>query len=167
MRHSLPRTRGCYVCGKDNPAGLRLQMEAVDGRVVGMWDASAVYAGYGNLLHGGLMMTLLDEVMTWAAILHARQPCVAGEITTRFLLPAPVEQTYQVVGWVERARSRLLITKGELRDPQGHVIAAAEGRYVPVSAERARLRPDDFVDPWTLDWALELPGGVPERTRGL
>ncbi len=45
---------------------------------------------------GMITMTLLDEVMTWAAILHARQPCVAAEVSTRLRKPIAVGEPLRV-----------------------------------------------------------------------
>ena len=108
--------------------------------------------GYRHIVHGGIATTLIDEVMTWAAILGARQACVAAEMTTRLRRPIVVGQKLRVEGRVTGGKRRLLITEGVVLDEQGQALVTASGKYMPMSAEDATLCADDFVaDPGALD----------------
>ncbi len=55
----------CLVCGNDRPDGLALRFEQqADGSVAAEFDCSAVFQGYPDRLHGGVVAMLLDAAMT-------------------------------------------------------------------------------------------------------
>ncbi len=90
-------------------------------------------------------MTLLDEVMTWAAIVAAQKACVAAEMTTRLKQPVRVGQRITITGEVTRQTSRLLLTAGSIVDEAGEVLLTATGKYVPMKDDDNRMCSEDFV----------------------
>ena len=142
----LPRTRTCYVCGVENPGGFRLAMRVeADGTVAGDYTPPPEDNGYRGIVHGGIAMTLMDEVMTWAAILGTRRLCVAAEMTTRFRRPMPVGAAYRFSGRVTRVSPRLVLAEASVTGPDGEAVATAEGKYMPMPG-RASGAAVDFVD---------------------
>ena len=101
--------------------------------------------GYKHIVHGGIAITLLDEVMTWAAIVSARRVCVAAEVTARLKKPIRVGETLHVEGWVARANARLIVTEGEIRNERGRSAVGATGKYMPMPQEQIALTEKDFV----------------------
>ena len=62
----LPHTYSCFVCGESNAAGLKLRFET-DGRIVRTrFHPRPEHAGFKGVVHGGIIATVLDEVMVWA-----------------------------------------------------------------------------------------------------
>ncbi len=150
-RGTLPWTRSCFVCGQDNPHGLHLKSRVEDGRVVIDYVTREADLGYRHIVHGGIAMTLLDEVMTWAAILAARRVCVAAEMTARLKQPIRVGHALRVEGWVTRAASRVLLTEGRILGADGSILMAASGKYMPMPEDQLKLAEKDFVeDPDTI-----------------
>ena len=141
----LPWTRGCFVCGQDNPRGLRLRSRLENGVVVLNYTTRESDLGYRNLVHGGIAATLLDEVMTWAAIVGVRRACVAAELTVRLKGPIAVARDLRVEGRVADLKARLLLTKGVILDDAGQTLMSATGKYVPMDNERAAHCSEDFV----------------------
>jgi acyl-coenzyme A thioesterase PaaI-like protein len=141
----LPWTRSCFVCGENNPHGLHLKSRIEEGRVVLDYTTREADRGYRQMVHGGIVGTLLDEVMTWAAILFVRKACVAAEFTTRLKTPVEVGQRLRVEGETETGRSRLVLTTGRALDANGNVVATASGKYVPMPPAQADLCEKDFV----------------------
>lgn len=142
---TLPWTRSCFVCGEENPHGLRLRSRLENGRVLLDYTTRPADVGYRHLVHGGLATTLLDEVMTWAAIIAMQRVCVAAELTVRLKSPIRVGDTLHVAGWVERAAGRLCLAQGEIRSPAGAVLLSAVGKYMPMPPDQAALTEKDFV----------------------
>lgn len=142
---TLPWTRSCFVCGEENPHGLHLKSRMEDGLIVADYVTRDADRGYKHIVHGGIAMTLLDEVMTWAAILAARRVCVAAEMTARMKRPIQVGQTLRVEGEVAEQRSRLVVALGRILDRDGQLLASASGKYVPMVDDQARLCEKDFV----------------------
>ena len=55
----------CFACGTTNPIGMGLQIELGDGRASTV-GARPDFVGWSDRVHGGLLATVLDEVMAWA-----------------------------------------------------------------------------------------------------
>ncbi|MBN1269033.1 MAG: PaaI family thioesterase [Kiritimatiellae bacterium] len=142
---TLPWTKSCFVCGEENPHGLRLRSRVEDGKVIVDYTTRETDVGYRGIVHGGIMMTLLDEVMTWAAILAMRKMCVAAELNVRLRRPVGVGQALRAEGRVTRPSARLTLTEGVVLDSEGNALLTAEGKYMPMSEEQAALSEKDFV----------------------
>ena len=143
---TLPWTQSCFVCGQDNPRGLRLRSRVADGRVWIDYTTREADRGYRHIVHGGILMTLLDEVMTWAAILSVRRVCVAAEVLTRLKQPVKVGDRLRVEGWVARPGARVILTEGRVTNEEGKVMLTATGKYMPMPAGQIELASKDFVE---------------------
>jgi acyl-coenzyme A thioesterase PaaI-like protein len=137
----LPHTAGCLVCGRDNRHGLKLDLnvDAETGIVAVRFTPRPEHIGFEGIVHGGVIATVLDEVMVWAATWAGRRFCVCGELTTRFRREAAVGRALEVAARVESNRPRLIVTSAEVRDAEsGELIATGTAKYVPVPADRNR-----------------------------
>lgn len=143
---TLPWTKTCFVCGEDNPHGLKGRSRVEGDRVVLTHVTRQADLGYRHLVHGGISMTLLDEVMTWAAILTFKRACVAAELTVRLQQPIQSGQSIRVEGWIVRAKSRLVETGGRIVDDRQTVLATAVGKYIPMPAGGLHMCLKDFVE---------------------
>jgi acyl-coenzyme A thioesterase PaaI-like protein len=143
---TLPWTRSCFVCGIDNPHGLHLRSH-FDGQVVTLrYRPRPADLGYRHIIHGGITGTLLDEVMTWSAILAAHRMCVAAEFTTRLKKPISLGMDLLFRAHVSRANSKLILTTGEVLTLSGELLGGADGKYLPMPPGQFALCQDDFID---------------------
>jgi len=142
---NLPWTRACFVCGQDNPHGLRLRCRLDGGHAILEHTARDSDLGWKTFIHGGITMSLLDEVMAWAAMVAARRPCVTVEMTTRLRRPALVGMRLRAQGQVSEVRSRLVRAEARLLDQHGVELAAATGKFVPMDPKAAGAWLGDLV----------------------
>ncbi len=142
---TLPWTHGCLVCGEHNTDGFHLRLK-VDGGIVWLeYTPHECDVGYRHIVHGGVLMTLADEVMTWSAIIALRGMAVAAEMTTRLHAPASAGTPLRVEARVIRATRRLVLTEGRIITPDGTLVASTSGKYMPVPIDHAGTRHEDFV----------------------
>jgi acyl-coenzyme A thioesterase PaaI-like protein len=141
MSIQLPRTLACLVCGRENPHGLQLQLQVdrQNGVVSTPFTPDHYHSGFEGIVHGGILATVIDEAMVWAATWRARRFCVCGEFTVRFRQNAVVGQPLMVTAAVESARSRMIQAAALVMDVDRQVIATASGKYVPMSPDRSAL----------------------------
>jgi uncharacterized protein (TIGR00369 family) len=110
--------QGCYVCGTDNMAGLRIPFRKdPDGGSRAEYVVRPEHAGWPGIIHGGLLFTLMDEAVAWACA-YSGSRCVTARAEARFRAPARVGVPLVVTGRVTRATSRALRAKAEIRN--GH-----------------------------------------------
>ena len=143
----LPHTAGCLVCGRQNPIGLHLHLHVDEstGAVETHFTPAAEHIGFEGIIHGGILATVLDEAMVWAATWHGRRFCLCGSMNIRFHAPAKVGDALHVTAKVTNARKGLIETSGEVTRGN-EIIAVASGKYVPLSDDRHRAAVATFVD---------------------
>ena len=124
---------GCMACGKSNPHGLRLELYVVDGRVETRFRIPEYAQGFPGAAHGGILCTILDEVMAWAAIETTGRFYVTGEMNVRFLAPAVPGEEIIARGEIAEDKRRYLLCRGEVQGAQGKILAKAEGKFFPVT----------------------------------
>jgi uncharacterized protein (TIGR00369 family) len=153
MSFALPHTRGCVVCGHDNPHGIHLHLSVDEstGLVTADYTPPQHHMGFQGIVHGGVLSTVLDEAMVWAATWSGKRFCVCGELDVRFRQSVVVGQPVRVEARITSVRSRLIETEGFLRDAAGKVLVESTGKYVPVSPERNR----DVIATFVLEPATE------------
>ena len=130
----------CFACGADNPIGMRLHIEIGDGTARAVWRAGDDYVGWSDKLHGGIIATLLDEVMAWAPSSYDSW-AVTAEMTVRYRSPANPGEELTATGRVANRRRRIYEVVGEVHGDDGRVIATGSGRYLGASpSAKAELK---------------------------
>jgi len=130
MERSIDRDSLCFCCGTDNERGLRLSITYPEkGAAETSLEVPPWFTGWKNMTHGGLLATLLDEIMAHACVGMA-QRAVTAEITVRYQKAVETGARLAARGKVEEARGRVLTTRGWLYDEAGTVVAEATGRFI-------------------------------------
>ena len=145
----LPHTHGCLVCGRTNPHGLHLALhvDAETSTVTTTLTATPHHIGFEDIIHGGLLATVLDETMVWSAIWTAKRICVAAELTIRYRTSARPGDALSVTATPETTRSKLITTTGLITRPSDNAtIATATGMFIPLDPARHGAFLTTFVD---------------------
>ena len=141
----LPHTHGCFVCGVNNPHGLHLRFRREGDAVVTEFVPQQHHAGFRDIVHGGILATVLDETMFWAAACATRRFCLAAELNVRFLKKTGLGQRLLCVAHLTADHGRLWESRAELRDEPGTVYARATCKQVPISVADMRAAAEDFL----------------------
>ena len=130
LREIRARTHAnCVVCGTANGHGLRLVFRrSEDGSVQATFACEKAYEGYADVLHGGVISSLLDGAMTNCLFSHGH-PCVTAELTVRFRHPVCTDTTATVRAWMEHCVPPLHVLKAELVQ-DGQLKATARGKFM-------------------------------------
>ncbi len=149
----LPHTKSCFVCGESNAHGLHLHFET-DGQIVrARFTPRTEHVGFQGVTHGGILATLLDEIMVWACAVGTKKFGFCAEMTVRFQHPSkPGEELVATAELVENRRGRIFSAKAELRNPAGEIVASSTGKYMPVRDADLHLLQRDMVG--NADWIL-------------
>ncbi|MCC5467887.1 PaaI family thioesterase [Pelosinus baikalensis] len=115
----------CFACGKDNPIGLKLEFVEEEDTYRTTFTAKPEHQGYDGIMHGGLVSTLLDEVMARYINMKGFN-AVTARLEVRFRQPTPLGQQLTVRAKIISQRGKLYEIKSELSLPDGTV--TAEGK---------------------------------------
>ena len=142
-----PNSRMCFLCGRQNPVGLKLEFyeDAEAGLVRTEFSVPEEYQGYPGVVHGGIVAAILDETAGRAVMLGSSDENLMAtlKLTVRYRRPTPVCTTLTAIGWVEKLSSVGAHVAGEIRLPDGTVTAECEAVLGTVPEEfRARWEPE-------------------------
>lgn len=133
----------CFACGELNEGGLHL---AIHTDPTGSWTETTLesrFQGWEAVAHGGIVCTLLDEVMAWAVIGRGTWG-VTARLNVTFRRPIPVGRPIRAEGWVMEENRRVHRAEGRVVDAEsGEVLASAESTFVavpPDEVERLKSR---------------------------
>lgn len=128
----LKDDRWCFACGPENPHGLRLHDFHQEGdEYVVTFVPQRHHQGWQGITHGGIVATLLDEVMT-RMIYDQGRAAVTAEIRVRYHRALPTGEPVQARAREIETRGRLVRTRSQLSDRQGTLIASAEAKFLLV-----------------------------------
>jgi len=140
MVREIVKYAGCFVCGDKNPIGLGVKFYEKEGGAAAEFVPKVVLEGYKGLLHGGILSSLLDEVMI-KAVLAESIFCVTAELVVRYKKPVPISERLSLFGRIEKENGRIYVTQGWVKNQQGEVVAEAEGKYfIPKPEEIEKLK---------------------------
>lgn len=138
----LPGSPGCFICDNNgsNPRALRLRL---------MWDEAGrtvriplhpdrTWCGFDDVVHGGLIASVLDEGMAWAVRQTSGQWAFTADFHLRYKQPVAPNRDYLVSAHVKEPGSRKITAEATLSDPDGQIIALAEAVFLP---SRGQARP--------------------------
>jgi acyl-coenzyme A thioesterase PaaI-like protein len=139
-----PNSRMCFVCGRENPVGLKLEFyeDREANQVIAEVTIPDVYQGYPGVVHGGIVSTILDEISGRAVMMEAgdEELLATLHMSVRFRLPTPTETPLTAVGWLKHAGGVGAKVAGEIRLPDGTVTAECESLL--------SQRPPSFQEAW-------------------
>jgi len=95
------------------------------------------------VVHGGILATLLDEIMVWACAVGTGKFGFCAEMNVRYQRPAVPGCVLTAEAELVTDRRRVFEAKAEVRDEAGAVLAQATGKYMPIrEADMAALQED-------------------------
>jgi acyl-coenzyme A thioesterase PaaI-like protein len=138
----------CFGCGATNPWGLHLTFFSdPDGSVWSRWTPSINHQGYEGIVHGGIVTTVLDEVMGWV-VSNAGIWAVTGRLNVAFRKPVEIGVATIARAWiVSNDRRKLDVAASITRESDGQLLADATGIFVRVPHETAEAWQRRYFDP--------------------
>jgi uncharacterized protein (TIGR00369 family) len=127
----------CFACGTLNEHGLGLQIHVEPGRSWTELELQPQFEGWEGIAHGGILCTILDEVMAWALVAEDNWG-VTARMSVEFRKPVAVGTRLRADGWILRSRRRLVETAARIVDETGLEVATATGVYVAADEDRKR-----------------------------
>ena len=126
-----PENQYCFGCGKENPIGLQLEFIETEDSYRTVFTPRLEHQGYDGIMHGGLISTLLDEVMAryiYAKGFHA----VTARLDIRFRQPTPIGEQLTAIAKIAGKRGNMYEVVGEIRLPDGTITAQGKATIAVV-----------------------------------
>jgi acyl-coenzyme A thioesterase PaaI-like protein len=124
----------CFVCGPENPAGLKLAFTFDGKKLSTVYTPRKEHQGYKDIVHGGIVATVLDEVMVKLAI-ELGMPAVTAQMDIRLKKAARVGERITVTAELSEVKKKLLfaVARAELDD--NTLVAEAKGKLILIQLD--------------------------------
>ncbi|MDR1701790.1 MAG: PaaI family thioesterase [Sporomusaceae bacterium] len=130
-RNGQAKDTWCFMCGKDNPIGLKLEFEEQDGEYFSAFTARREHQGYDGIVHGGIVSALLDEIM--ARYIYAKgYNAVTARLEVRYHQPTPILEELTLVSRIVNKRGNIYELNGEIKLADGTVTAAGKAKIAVI-----------------------------------
>jgi len=140
MTHShikQPGSKMCFVCGRENPFGLKLDFyETAPGEVTVQYTAPDHFQGYPGVLHGGIAATILDET-AGRAHMGGNPPrfMYTAKLEIKYRGNVPTEEPLTIVGKAGKDRGRMAEGWAGIYNSDGKLLVEANALLVNLPEE--------------------------------
>ncbi|MCP4105611.1 MAG: PaaI family thioesterase [Desulfobacteraceae bacterium] len=135
---TLPILEGhdCFACGQMNHAGLQMKFFTDETSVFSKVKIPGHFRGWNELVHGGIVSAILDEIMGWSAIYLLKKVVLTKSITIDFLKPVFIDTELKAEGKVLKIVSeREAIIEGIIYNQDGKMCTRSEGTFSLLTPE--------------------------------
>lgn len=115
----------CFACGRDNPAGLHLHFFDSGSGCISFFTPGKEHQSYNDRMHGGLILTLMDEVMGNAIFLREGIPAYTGRMESRFRAPVQIGESVMITAAEIKRKGSLSVMEARIIKEDGTVCAEA------------------------------------------
>ena len=135
-RRIILTPHNCFACGTLNVHGLQLDLHAGGDRCWTELTLADRFEGWEGIAHGGIVCTILDEVMAWALVDHDVWG-VTARMNVEFRKPVRIGRPILAEGRVLEVRRRIVTAEGVILDGvDGSLLARSEATYVGAPEDR-------------------------------
>lgn len=120
----------CFGCSPDNALGLKMKFFTNETSLYSWIAVPAHLCGWDRLVHGGIISTILDEIMSWSAITMMKRIILTKSMTIDFIKPVFVNTELKAQGnALEKKSEREALMEGLLFNPEGTLCARSVGTF--------------------------------------
>ena len=98
----------CFGCGPNHPFGFHLKFEQDGEAVVTRFVPGTQYQGPPGIMHGGLVMTLADEVGAWALLAFKEKFGFTASVEGKLRRPVRIGVETEGRAWIAKESSRVV-----------------------------------------------------------
>ena len=132
MNTDLVKDDNCFACGKDNANGLHMIVTKTADGVKSVFRLPDWVQSYAHIVHGGIIATVLDEMVVWAAH-HKGFRCVTAELLVRIKKTMDIGGTYSASARIVSIKHKLVTAESTILDECRNVIAYARAKLMQVT----------------------------------
>jgi acyl-coenzyme A thioesterase PaaI-like protein len=121
----------CLCCGDQNPLGFKMKFRFEGEKLLSEAVVPKEYQGFSHVVHGGILGTLLDELMVncyWLKGIKA----VTVEYQVRLKTPCPTGARIFLSAWSLGEKHHLHYVATEARLEDGTVVAEATAKCMKI-----------------------------------
>lgn len=129
----------CFVCGPGNPIGLKIKFRLDGDLCRAEFTPGPEHMGYDNVTHGGIVFSLLDDVMAnWVWLRGER--CFTAKAEVRYRHELPVGTPVRLEGYCSKRKGRLAQMHGRVLRVEDDLLYAEANASFMLASGGAKLQ---------------------------
>jgi uncharacterized protein (TIGR00369 family) len=150
-RKYLPSSRNhnCFGCSPANLSGLQMKFYTRNSSVFSRLTVPEHLCGWDRLVHGGVISTILDEIMSWTGIYLLKRIIMTKSMTVNFMKPVYINAELKAEGKVlEKIGKHEASIEGSLYNEEETLCARSKANFVifsPAVAKRLGIAAEEHL----------------------
>jgi len=131
----------CFGCSANNELGLQMEFYEDGDYIVSNWTPGQYLAGYGNVLHGGIQSTLMDEIASWVVYVKVKTAGVTATLNVKYKSPVFTDKGPLLVRakLIDQNR-KFAVIHAQILNDQGAICAEGNLRYFIFPLDEAKSK---------------------------
>jgi acyl-coenzyme A thioesterase PaaI-like protein len=138
----------CFGCAPDHPTGFRLRFAREDDAVTTRFTPGTAHQGPPGLMHGGLVMTLADEIGAWTIVGLLGKFGFTAQFTAKLRKPVRIGVEVAGHGRIVRPSTRIVSVQVVLEQEGERAFEADIGFVLVDEKGAARVLGGPIPDAW-------------------
>ena len=157
----------CFGCGANNSHGLKMKFSTDGERLYSFMRTPDSMIGWDQAVHGGILSTILDEIMGWSVIYLLKKIGMTKSITVKFNKAVYAGERLTVVGGIQEIQSdRESLMQGTIFNEKDTLCVEATGQFTtmrPKAALRLGLVGSDYMETFGPILGFNYEGAGPNK----
>ena len=124
----------CFACSPSNPVGLKMDFYADETFVYSWLTLADHFCSWDKYAHGGIVATVLDEIMSWAAVYFMKKFVFTKSINANYLKPVFTDTEIRAEGRVLECLSERKVLMEGCVYSNDELCAKSTGEYVLIDS---------------------------------
>lgn len=138
----------CFACGSDNHFGLKMRFAENGKQIRSDLTLPEHTRGWHNLVHGGILATILDETLSWTAIQLTASFVLTRRMTIEYRRPVRIGADLTGYGQISKQKAGNLSVEGEIYNEERQLCCMGKADFAVFDAEsfaRLNIVPEQFI----------------------
>ena len=137
-----PQGYHCFACGTANPIGLNLQFYRLADAVYSDITLEKNHEGWEKVAHGGIVSTLLDEVMSWTIMYFKKIFLVTRKMEVKYIRPVLIGTPLVIKGEVmDDSEPPKIRARADIRDDERNLLVRSNGEFIELPKDKLSAVP--------------------------
>jgi uncharacterized protein (TIGR00369 family) len=120
----------CFGCSPNNKYGLNMEFFRDGDEIISYWQPENRFAGYKNILHGGIISTLADEISAWTVTSLLKKMAVTGKLEVKFIKPTYIDKgKVKLTAKIVKEAHKTVTIEVKLTDSENNLCAVSNVLY--------------------------------------
>ena len=120
----------CFGCSPNNPLGLKMEFREEGDEIQSSWTPGENYAGFHDILHGGIQATMMDEIASWVVFMKLDTAGVTYSMEASYRKPVRISKgPVTLRARLFEQKRRIATIEVSLQDGEGNVCSEGKVDY--------------------------------------